>query len=111
MSDWRPGHDPIHELPLGTPINAYGETLVDLPFFRRPTAGDLEWIGDQGLKGTRATIALLNRLTLIPTPTLRAMDAYDLGRADDVLDHFLHRGPTAKIASTLSRSSGESSPE
>ncbi len=109
---WRPeGVDPIALLELGTPIKAYAETLTELPFWRRPNAGDLEALEDNdAAEGAPGMVQLLHRLTRLPTATIRTLDAFDFNRADRVVSHFLRRGPAVEIARSLLRLSLESSP-
>jgi len=91
----RPEHhdEPIAAVSLDVPINAWGESISAVEFLQRPTAGDLEWLQDLGHTGVKGSLFLIHRLTKIPVPSLRTLDAWDYAKCEDALNRFLARGP------------------
>jgi hypothetical protein len=94
MARPEPPNEPIASIELDTPITAWGESLDRLDYYRRPTAGDLEWLQDSGFKGVKGTLHIVQRLTLVPVASLRRLDAWDYAKAEDVVNRFLGNGPT-----------------
>jgi len=89
-----PEGEPVEVLHLeGAPIKAFGEEILELRFMRRIKASDMIYLEELDLKGSASDVAMLQRLTGIPSASLREMDAYDLNKAAGILAGFLLRGP------------------
>lgn len=85
---------PIVSVPLSHPIQAYGETLTAVPIYRRITAGDIEWAQDSQHRGVGGLLQMLTRLSLLPLPSLRTIDAADIDALEEVVANFMTTGPT-----------------
>lgn len=104
MSDERPQapNAPILLVELDYPIAAYGEEVKAVPFYRRITAGDVEWAQDEGHRGVKGLRMMLNRLTLLPMASLKALDATDLGALEDTIEGFMTRSPKTGLGDSQS---------
>jgi hypothetical protein len=76
------------KITLKHPVKAGDEQIDELTISRRPTAKDLRCMDQQ--KGEIAKMmALLERLTGVPSSVLDAMDGADFTRAAEAVSSFL----------------------
>jgi hypothetical protein len=96
-----PKGEPLVTLTLEIPIQAFGRTLVNLRFMRRPKARDIVTLQKEGLEDAAGTMRLIHWLTGVPMADLEELDGYDFARADRIVDAFLRHGPMVGKSSSL----------